>query len=209
MRFAVACLIVSYRHRRIRARPAARGDPSWRPGVGHERIVRRDDTRYEDPTSTTSSFMGVNGFSNAELQQCVDRDGSGAAPQEFTVSGRKLGIGLEHAVDHGLYHRRLDTAAGGVLASCATSVVRRRSSSRSLLSRLGHGIERFAETGYLAIVIEVHVRARADISLCYTLVMAFAVLVMRLMGPTRLRANRKPMHEASRMAMAAAKNMAW
>ena len=39
--------------------------------------------------------------------------------------------------------------------------------------------------------------------------MAFAVLVMRLMGLTKARANRKPMHEASTMASTVAKAMAW
>ena len=39
--------------------------------------------------------------------------------------------------------------------------------------------------------------------------MAFAVVVMRLMGLTSVRANKKPMHDASTMASAVANTMAW
>ena len=39
--------------------------------------------------------------------------------------------------------------------------------------------------------------------------MARAVRVMRLMGATRLRANRKPMHDASTIATTVAMSMAW
>ena len=39
--------------------------------------------------------------------------------------------------------------------------------------------------------------------------MARAVFVMRLMGATKLRANKKPMHDASTMATSDAKSIAW
>ena len=94
-------------------------------------------------------------------------------------------------------------AMSGVRSSCATSVVRRRSSSRSrsMESAISSNVSprRAISSSPCSFV-----RAARSPSL-----MARAVLVMRLMGLTSARANRKPMHDASTMASTVANTMAW
>jgi len=94
-------------------------------------------------------------------------------------------------------------AMSGVRSSCATSVVRRRSSlrSRSMESAISSKV-----MPRRAISSSPRMPVRADRS---PSLMAFAVVVMRLMGLTSVRANKKPMHDASTMASAVANTMAW
>ena len=82
-------------------------------------------------------------------------------------------------------------AMSGVRNSWATSVVRRRSRSRS-----------FSTDSAMTSKVS---PSRATSSSP----MARAVFIMRLIGDTKLRAKRKPMQDASTMATPPAMNMAW
>ena len=94
-------------------------------------------------------------------------------------------------------------AMSGVRSSCATSVVRRRSSlrSRSMESAISSKV-----MPRRAISSSPRMPVRADRS---PSLMARAVCAMVLTGRTRVRANRKPMHDASTMASTVANTMAW
>ena len=90
-------------------------------------------------------------------------------------------------------------AMSGVRSSWATSVVRRRSKSRSFSTDSKVSPRRATSSSPVSFV-------RADRS---PSPMARAVFIMRLIGDTKLRAKRKPMQEASTMATPPAMNIAW
>ena len=152
------------------------------------------------PTLTTSFFIGVERLSKRESFKMASTRRLRRCTSEFTVSRRSSSASnppstIASTVDW--------MAISGVRSSCATSVVRRRSSSRS----------RSMES---AIASNVSPRCAISSSPCSSVradrspsLMAFAVVVMRLMGLTSVRANKKPMHDASTMASAVANTMAW
>ena len=94
-------------------------------------------------------------------------------------------------------------AMSGVRSSWATSVVRRRSKSRSFStdSAMASKVSPRRATSSSPVSF-----VRADRS---PSPMARAVFIMRLIGDTKLRAKRKPMQEASTMATPPAMNIAW
>ena len=144
--------------------------------------------------------MGVERFSRRDSDSSALDQAPRRWTSEFTVSRRSWSASntpstIASTVDW--------IAISGVRSSCATSVVRRRSSSRSFSTDSAISSQRLAQLGDLVVAAQLGAADRLPS------LISLAVLVMRLMGLTRPRANRKPQHDASTMATTVAIAMAW
>lgn len=133
---------------------------TYTPGCALNSIVRPESVTnascvetmpaMRDPTSTTSSFMGVERFSRRESFSSASTRRLRRCTSEFTVSRRSVSAlntpsTMASTVDW--------MAMSGVRSSCATIGGQAALELAVLLNRLGHGIERFAETGYLVVAV--------------------------------------------------------
>lgn len=117
-------------------------------GIGHEHLVGGDDARDELADVDDLLLHGLAAvFQTRQLQQRIHQPRQAL---DLGIHGdQALLVGLVDAVDHGL-HRGLDGHERGA-RSWATSVVRRRSKSRSFSTDSAMTSKGLAEAGHLVL----------------------------------------------------------